>query len=176
MNKKFCFFILALIALQNLYAQELYMPRNIKKAYQKETRSLTGAPGANYWQNKGVYDIEETIHPDTKSISGTEKIVYSNNSSDTLKIIAIRFVNNIHKPQSPRSGFYGKDFLDSGLHISSFKIDSAVYDINSDGWSTVNPVRLKSMVLPHSIATLEIEWDYPLSKQSGREGQIDSTS
>ena len=75
------------------------MPRNIKNAYQKGTRSLTGAPGANYWQNEGVYDIDETIHPDTKSISGTEKIVYSNNSPDTLKIIAIRFVNNIHKPR-----------------------------------------------------------------------------
>ncbi len=34
------------------------MPRNIKKAYQNKTRSLTGAPGQNYWQNKGVYDIE----------------------------------------------------------------------------------------------------------------------
>ena len=31
-------------------------------------------------------------------------------------------------------------------------------------------------MLPHSTATLEIEWDYPLSKQSGREGQIDSTT
>lgn len=152
------------------------MPRNIKKAYQNDTRSLTGAPGANYWQNKGVYDIEETIHPDTKSVSGTEKIVYSNNSPDTLKMIAIRFVNNIHKPQAPRSGFYSKDFLDSGLHISSFKIDDVVYEINSDGWSTINPVKLKSAMLPHSSATLEIVWDYPLSKQSGREGQIDSTS
>lgn len=152
------------------------MPRNIKKAYQNGTRSVTGAPGPNYWQNSGVYDIQETIHPDTKSISGTEKIVYSNNSPDTLKMLAIRFVNNIHKPQSPRSGFYGKDFLDSGLHISSFKIDGNTYDINSDGWSTVNAVRLKSVMMPHSTATLEIVWDYPLSKQSGREGQIDSAS
>ncbi|HYJ64271.1 MAG TPA: M1 family peptidase, partial [Parafilimonas sp.] len=176
MHKLFFLFAAVLFAEVNLHAQELYMPRNIKKAYQKETRSLTGEPGKNYWQNQGVYNIDETIHPDTKSISGKETINYSNNSPDTLKIIAIRFVNNIHKPQSPRSGFYGKDFLDSGLHISSFKIDGAVYDINSNGWSTINTVRLKSAVMPHSAATLEIEWDYPLSKQSGREGQIDSTS
>ncbi|HVX26601.1 MAG TPA: M1 family metallopeptidase [Parafilimonas sp.] len=175
--KRFAFLIIALLMFQNFVdAQDLYMPRNIKKAYQNGTRSVTGAPGPNYWQNSGVYDIQETIHPDTKSISGTEKIVYSNNSPDTLKMLAIRFVNNIHKPQSPRSGFYGKDFLDSGLHISSFKIDGNTYDINSDGWSTVNAVRLKSVMMPHSTATLEIVWDYPLSKQSGREGQIDSTS
>ncbi|MEP6466776.1 MAG: M1 family peptidase, partial [Parafilimonas sp.] len=175
--KRIFFLVITLLSFQNyLNAQDVYMPRNIKKAYQNGTRSLTGAPGANYWQNQGVYDIEETIHPDTKSISGTEKIVYSNNSTDILKMLAIRFVNNIHKPQAPRSGFYSTDFLDSGLHISSFKIDGVAYDINSDGWSTVNPVKLKSVMLPHSSATLEIEWDYPLSKQSGREGQIDSTS
>ncbi|MEP6682147.1 MAG: M1 family peptidase, partial [Parafilimonas sp.] len=176
MKQLFSLVIFLMFATTFSNAQDVYMPRNIKKAYQQGTRSLTGAPGANYWQNKGVYDIAETVHADTKSISGTEKIVYSNNSSDTLKTIAIRFVNNIHKPQSPRSGFYSKDFLDSGLHISSFKIDGAVYDVNSEGWSTVNDVRLKSAMLPHSTATLEIEWDYPLSKQSGREGQIDSTT
>ncbi|SFP59329.1 M1 family metallopeptidase [Parafilimonas terrae] len=167
-----------LIALSNSFinAQDLYMPRNIKNAYTEGIRSLTGAPGSNYWQNKGVYDISITVHADTRSISGTEKIVYSNNSPDTLKSLAIRFVNNIHKPQAPRSGFHSNDFLDSGLHISSFKINGTVYDINSDNWSTINAVRLKSSMRPHSNATLEIEWSYPLSKQSGREGQIDSTT
>ncbi len=175
--KQLIFLIIAFVFIQSFaVAQDLYMPRNIKNAYEKGTRSLNGAPGPNYWQNSGMYNIEETVHPDTKSISGTEKIVYSNNSPDTLKIIAIRFVNNIHKPQAPRSGFYSKDFLDSGLHISSFKIDGVAYDINSEEWSTVNAVRLKSAMMPHSKATLEIEWDYPLSKQSGREGQIDSAT
>jgi hypothetical protein len=175
MKRIFLLFVIV-ISLKSIRAQDLYMPRNIKNAYTKGTRSLTGAPGVNYWQNEGVYEINVTVHADTRSISGVEKIVYSNNSPDTLKILAIRFVNNIHKPQSPRSGFYSNDFLDSGLHISSFKIDGAAYDINSDGWSTVNAVRLKSFMMPHSTATLEIEWNYPLSKQSGREGQIDSTT
>src|SRR5438309_9697610 len=31
-------------------------------------------------------------------------------------------------------------------------------------------------MLPHTTAALEIELNYPLSKQSGREGQIDSTT
>ncbi len=98
--KQLCSLIITLLVGQSfIHAQDLYMPRNIKKAYQNGTRSLTGEPGKNYWQNSAVYDILETIHPDTKSISGTEKIVYSNNSPDTLKMLAIRFVNNIHKPQ-----------------------------------------------------------------------------
>jgi len=175
--KQFWPLVIVFASLQSfIQAQDLYMPRNIKNAYQKGTRSLTGAPGANYWQNKGIYDVAVTVHADTRSVSGTEKIIYSNNSPDTLRTIAIRFVNNIHKPGAPRSGFYGPDFLTSGLHIQSFKIDDAIYDINSDGWGTVNDVALKSALLPHSKAILEIEWDYPLSKQSGREGQIDSTT
>ena len=176
MKKVFLFCCLIILCNSFVNAQDLYLPRNIKNAYTKGTRSLTGAPGPNYWQNKGVYNINVTVHADTRSISGSEKIVYSNNSPDTLKSLAIRFVNNIHKPQAPRSGFYSNDFLDSGLHIISFRIDGTVYEINSEGWGTVNPVRLKKAMMPHSNITLEIEWSYPLSKQSGREGQIDSTT
>ena len=27
------------------------MPRDVKAAYKKETRSMNGKPGKNYWQN-----------------------------------------------------------------------------------------------------------------------------
>ncbi len=176
MKRLFFFTILLFSVHELIHAQDLYMPRNIKNAYTKGTRSFTGAPGPGYWQNEGVYNIDEIVHPDTKSISGKESIVYTNNSPDTLKMVAIRFVNNIHKPEAPRSGYVSANFLDSGLHISSFKIDDAEYNINSDNWGTVNMVRLKSAIMPHTSATLDIEWNYPLSKQSGREGQIDSTT
>lgn len=53
------FFSIALLGmLVPATAQELYMPRNIKKAYANGTRDLSGAPGKNYWQNKGIYDIQ----------------------------------------------------------------------------------------------------------------------
>src|SRR3569623_1653904 len=77
-----------------LSAQSLYMPRNITEAYKNGTRSLDGKPGKNYWQNKGKNDINVTVTADTKIVCGIEKIVYSNNSPDTLKFLAIRFVNN----------------------------------------------------------------------------------
>ncbi|MEP7095061.1 MAG: M1 family peptidase, partial [Flavobacterium sp.] len=43
------------------YAQELYMPRNIKQAYTNGTRSMDGKPGKNYWQNHGKYAIQLTV-------------------------------------------------------------------------------------------------------------------
>jgi hypothetical protein len=87
------------------------MPRNIKQAYANGTRSIDGKPGKNYWQNHGKYTISITVNADTKIISGTETILYENNSNDTLKNLRIRFVNNIHKKTSPRSGENSEGFF-----------------------------------------------------------------
>jgi hypothetical protein len=168
--------VIATISVQNLYAQDLYMPRNIKTAYQKGTRSLDGKPGKNYWQNHGKYHMEITVNPETKVVSGTETIDYSNNSKDTLKSVTIRFVNNLHKPTSSRGGNVSEDFLSAGLTITSFKINGEPYNINGKAWGTTGDVKLKAPLLPGQRAMLNIDWNYPLSKESGREGQIDPTS
>lgn len=161
---------------QNSFAQELYTPRNIKEAYQKASRSNDGKPGENYWQNHGKYTMEIMVNPNTKIVTGSETIVYENNSKDSLKTVVIRFVNNLHKPTSPRGGEVSADFLTAGLTITSFKINGEVYNENAKNWGTVAVLKLKEALLPNSKITLEIDWNYPLSKESGREGQIDGTT
>jgi hypothetical protein len=158
------------------FSQELFMPRNIKQAYAKGTRSADGKPGKNYWQNHGKYTMELTVNADTKIVSGTETIVYQNNSNDTLKNLPIRFVNNLHKPSSPRGGAVSNDFLTDGLTITSLKVEGKVYNEDGKSWGTVGNVKLKKPILPHSKITINIDWNYPLSKESGREGQIDDTT
>lgn len=169
---------LALIITTNtaLHAQELYMPRNIKAAYDKGSRSKDGKPGIQYWQNKGKYDLHIQVNPDTKLVEGTETIKYTNNSPDTLRQVAIRFVNNLHKPEAPRSGYVSKDFLTSGLDIKSFEVDGQRYSLNTKDWGTVEDVPLKTALNPGQTAVFNISWAYPLSKESGREGQLDSTT
>lgn len=164
---------LLIIMYGTVAAQQLYMPRNVQKAIAKGTRTTTGVPGAKYWQNRGNYDISATVNVTQKTVSGKEKIVYANNSPDTLRAVFIRFVNNIHKPEAPRAGLVSKDFLTTGLRILSFMADGTGYTINSDNWGTVNMVKLQTPIAPGAQATFDIEWDYPLSKLSGREGQID---
>ncbi|MFC4687040.1 M1 family metallopeptidase [Epilithonimonas pallida] len=154
-------------------AQELYMPRNIKKAYADGTRDMSGKPGKNYWQNKGVYNVNVKVDAKTKIVSGSETIQYSNNSPDELKVLAIRFVNNVNKPQSGRAGYTPKDALTDGLKIKSFFINNEKYNINSDDWSTVEAVKLTKPLASKSQTEIKIEWEYPLAKESGREGQID---
>lgn len=169
-------FITLLFLVQNGFAQELYMPRNIKEAYEKGTRSKDGKPGKNYWQNHGKYTMDISVDPKTKLVSGTETIVYENNSNDTLRNLAVRFVNNLHKPSSPRSGTVSDDFLSNGLTITSLKIEGEVYKEDARSWGTVGNVKMNKPILPHSKATISIDWNYPLSKESGREGQIDETT
>ncbi|HAT93492.1 MAG TPA: aminopeptidase, partial [Sphingobacterium sp.] len=53
------------------HAQELYTPRNIQQAIAKGTRTTTGIPGKNYWQNFGKYDVRVQLDPATKMVSGT---------------------------------------------------------------------------------------------------------
>lgn len=178
MEKKILqFAVLAFVLFtQNIFAQELYMPRNIKQAYENGTRSKDGKPGKNYWQNRGKYNMEIAVDPKTRLVSGTETIIYENNSKDTLKTLAIRFVNNLHKPSSPRGSEVNDDFLSDGLTITSLKIENEVYKEDGRKWGTVGNVKLKKAILPNSKITLNIQWNYPLSKESGREGQIDETT
>lgn len=155
------------------HAQELYTPRHIKQAYQNETRSLTGAPGAKYWQNRGQYNIQVTVDPETKIVSGKEYIVYENHSPHALRDLVIHFANNVHKPTAARASDVSTDFLTSGLKLKSFKLDGQVYQIDSKDWTTANRVILKKNVDAKSTVKVEMEWEYPLSLSSDREGQID---
>ncbi len=174
--KSISFIAMCLLGFSNLSAQELYMPRNIKNAFQAGTRSNDGKPGKNYWQNHGKYDMNIKVTPQTRMVDGTETIAYTNNSKDTLKRVMIRFVNNVHKTEAPRSSYASKDFLTSGLVIRNFAVDGTKINVDSKDWGTVASVKLNKPLLPGQTANFAIDWSYPLSKESGREGQIDSTT
>lgn len=161
---------------QCILGQQLYTPRNIQKAMEDGSRTTNGSPGKNYWQNKGQYDMDIKVTPETRMVSGDETINYSNNSPDTLKVLVIRFVNNVHKPNAPRAGYTPDAYLDSGLTITNLEIDGISYPIDASNWGTVGLVRLKNPVLPRSTAKLNIQWHYPLTRADGREGKIDSTT
>lgn len=169
-------FMAFLFVAQNSFAQELYMPRNIKKSYSSGVRSMDGKPGKNYWQNHGNYNIAMSVNADTKVVSGTETILYENNSNDTLKNLRIRFVNNIHKKTSPRAVQNSDGFFTDGLTITALKIEGEVYKEDGKDWGTVGIVKMKKPMRPHSKITIDIDWNYPLSEVSGREGQIDKTT
>src|SRR4030095_6384993 len=103
--------------------QPLYMPRDVQQAYKKETRSMDGNPGKNYWQNRARYNITITAMPPDRNIQGSETITYFNNSPDTLRTTAIKLFLNIHKPGAPRNRGASDDNLTPGVQIDAINVN-----------------------------------------------------
>ncbi len=176
----FRFFTLLIVAFFVFFysdAQTLYQSRDIKQAYRKQTRSIDGKPGKKYWQNSGRYDITVTALPPERTIRGTEKITYTNNSPDTLKSIIIKLILNNHRPEASRYGNVSPDYLTTGITIDTFIVNGSngLWKKNM-GSTTWQEVTLTEPLFPGRSLQLNISWHYPVSLQSGREGMIDSTT
>ena len=64
------------------------------------TRSASGAPGPQYWQQRADYRIKVSLDEQRRRISGTETITYMNRSPDTLQYIWLQLDQNIFKNDS----------------------------------------------------------------------------
>lgn len=176
-RKVIVFSVLIALFFVQVNAQSLYMPRNVEEAYRKGTRSMDGRPGPHYWQNRGVYDITLTAMPPDRTIRGSEKITYFNDSPDTLKEIVMSLVLNFHKPEAIHYEYFDSARFTSGLHIDRFSIDGQDYPNNFLHWNrTWQNVRLREPLLPGDSIHLSVDWHDEIALQSGREGMIDSTT
>lgn len=171
------FLCLLTLCMGTLQAQNLPMPRIIKQTYQKGTRTMDGRPGKNYWQNTARYTISLTATPPARTIQGSETITYINNSPDTLRNLVIKLILNVHAPGAVRRGGPASpDYLTSGLTIDRYSENGTVKKIADTRSRTWQPVSLTSPLLPHDSVRLGFDWHYDVSKQSGREGALDSTT
>jgi hypothetical protein len=158
-------------------AAPLYTPRAVQQAYRKGTRSPDGSPGAGYWQNRARYSITITALPPARGVNGTEQIVYVNDSPDTLKSVAIKLFLNIHRPGAPRNGGASADYLTSGVHVDAFSVNGEARPWGDDSRTfTWKRVQLPTALMPRDSVRLSFDWHYDVSKESGREGAVDSTT
>lgn len=164
-----------LICTQSIYAQDLFIPRDVQKAFGKGSRSADGRPGKNYWQNYGRYNITITATPPDPVIKGTETITYVNNSPDTLRTLNIKLYLNIHKPGAPRNFGSSPEYLSKGVTVDNFTINGQKSQWPSFQY-TNQQVRLPKPLLPHDSIQLGFDWHTELADGSGREGRIDSTT
>jgi hypothetical protein len=177
MHRPILTLLLILSSLLSLQSQSLYTPRDIKQAYKNGTRSIDGRPGPRYWQNYGRYDITVTALPPDRTIQGTETIVYTNNSPDTLPVLDFRLIGNIHKAGAARYGSEDSTYLTPGVTIDTWSENGQAktwHNGAADG--TWKMVRLLTPLKPHDSVRLDISWHYLVSLKSNREGIIDSTT
>src|SRR5437868_3948309 len=57
-------------------------------------RTGSGAPGTKYWQNHADYDIKATLDTTAKTLTGSLRLRYTNNSPDTLHFIWLQMEQN----------------------------------------------------------------------------------
>ena len=167
-----------------IYGQDnpLYTPINFKKAYEKGTRTLTGKPGQNYWQNYADYNIKAEIDTSTRAIIGSETIVYKNNSPDTLRTLVFRLYQNLYKKGTFRDFPIDTVDLTDGVKIIELKINGKLIDIDSSGvklriYGTNMFFKPDSSIFPNQELNIECKWSFIMPLETDiRMGMIDSTS
>ena len=95
------------------------------------TRSASGQPGAEYWQNRADYVLTAKLNEAKNEIVGTDIITYTNNSPDQMSFVWMNVDQNLFKDDSrgnavvpltgSRNGARGEVF-DGGHKIKSVKI------------------------------------------------------
>lgn len=158
-------------------ATPLYMPRGVKAAYAKGTRSPDGRPGPAYWQNHARYAIRVSVAPPSRTVRGSADIVYFNQSPDSLRRLVLKLLVNIHKPGAPRINGVPAEYLTQGLEVDRMTINGqpARWPGNA-GTFTNQSVPLPARLAPRDSVRLSLDWHYDVSLAANREGLIDSTT
>lgn len=96
------------------------------------TRSASGKPGPDYWQNRADYLIKASLTEaaEDTTISGEVAITYTNNSPDNLDYLWLQLDQNLFKPDSrgaatvPIGGdrFDVRGFSRGGYHINTVSV------------------------------------------------------
>jgi hypothetical protein len=174
-----CFSLLAATAVR---AQgPLPIPLNIRQAIDKGSRTVTGQPGPHYWQNRADYSIRVKFDPQTRLVSGSESIVYTNNSPDTLRQLLFKLYPNLYKKGAQRMMTVRAEDLTDGVTVANLVIGGQAPAGGAGNGSRRRPAQGTEMPVPIPMLTpggsltVSLDFSYTLNKTSHiRTGQIDS--
>ncbi|NPA69005.1 MAG: M1 family metallopeptidase [Chlorobi bacterium] len=147
---------------------DLFMQKEIRNAYEKETRSYDGKPGKNYFVNKTDYTIDAEFNPETKILSGNETINYTNNGTDTLKVMYFNLYQDLYKKGNARDWDIGTSDLTDGVKINKITFNGKKIDTESKQVSnrqSILKIKLPENILPHSQAEIKISWEVKIPEK-----------
>src|SRR4051812_11810961 len=150
-------------------------------------RAGSGAPGPRYWQNSADYDIKASLDTSTKTLTGSLRLRYTNNSPDTLRFIWMQMEQNAFKdkslnafiyPQESRfgaRGFEGGDVVDRFEQVLTGRAARRGNVTRRDN-GTVMKVDLASPLAPGATATFDFAWHFNIPEHGadrmGRDGAL----
>ena len=165
------------------------------RAVQRGMRTRSGVPGPNYFVSRARYDIHASFDARANRLTGSETIVYHNNSPDTLNRLALHLFQNAFAPGAPRrqpapvtGGMTLSKVSVRGvtLHAANNRsdavpiVDSQHRRIAESGYffdNTVLWVSLDKPLAAHDSIVLAFDWSYapapaPSDGRQGREGNV----
>jgi hypothetical protein len=156
-----------IVSAQSAFVQ--LMPYEIRQAFQNGTRSISGMPGVNYWQNNSKYKIEAELFPEESLLKGTGQVIYFNNSPDSLNRLVIRLYPNIYKTGNSRQFIVGSDAVTEGMVIGLLKVNGHEVDVSNKqavSYSSSNMfVKLDQPLVPGDSVRVEIKWQFEISEK-----------
>ena len=151
------------------------------------------AQSSTYWQQHVDYKMDVVMNVKNYQYKGKQELVYTNNSSDTLRRVFYHLYNNAFQPGSemdarlqnikdPDARMVNKrkesriktlkpDEI-GFLKISNFKQDGLVANAKTVG--TILEVTLAKPILPHSKTTFTLDFDGQVPVQIRRSGRNNS--
>jgi len=153
-------------------------------------RAASGAPGNRYWQQRANYVINVTLDDQKQRITGSETIVYQNNSPDQLDYLWLQLEPNLFAPDSDAAltatapnlnsnvtfkalrSLLVRESFDGGVNITSVK-DFSNADLKHTIVKTMMRVDLKQPLASGDSISFSIDWNYKINDSSvvrGRTG------
>ena len=148
-------------------------------------RSVSGAPGPRYWQQRADYTLEATLDTATNILRGRGRIYYANRSPEPLSFVWVQLDQNLFAPGSISGvlnqppllfaggvvfDFSGKGFV-GGITIDRFA--AAGRPLTTKVFGTMMRVELSRPLGPGLSITFDVAWHFPVPPYGGgRMGRV----
>ena len=145
------------------------------------TRSASGAPGPEYWQQRADYSIAVSLDTAQQRIAGSVTIRYTNNSPDTLRFVWLQLDQNLYRTGSrgsmlfPADSRWGVRGFRGGYDIEGLQVNGRAAAMHVD--DTMGRIDLEQPLAPKG-GRLTITMNYAFrvpehgSDRMGRDGTL----
>lgn len=157
------------------------IPPGFYQAVENGTRTMSGEPGPKYWQQYSTYSIDVELDPANKKVNGKGTIVYQNNSPDTLNVLFLEIIQNLHKEGVVRNEGAeitgGMNFTAVGAGGTSLSKTEQAFQLlrgNQPGYyvdGTLMMLKPSNPVMPGDSIKLDFDWNFKVP-QRGAGGRM----
>ena len=178
--------LLALLLVLPATAQRRPIPYPIittpqfEMALERGTRTTDGTPGPNYWTNYADYTIQATLDPESKMLSASQTITYTNNSPNNTALLVIHLRQNLHKEGVVRNR---PQQVTGGVSVSNVSVNGVVMEeaerYGSEGYQidgTLMYIRLPEPLLSGKQVSLAMDFSFEVPEagapRMGQDGEV----